>query len=249
MRSRDVAQFAALWQALRVEDSAPRRVRPAGDADAHRPWHTVMMPTASSARGTLRRSASACAMTFVVASAGPRDRMIQSAALLLGERGVSGTGMREIADCDAPRGSLQHYLRGGKDQAGIERLVDQRSGHRVGRPAAGLRVSGDGPGDQSRSILGRTQSHQPRTSWPAARRDHSTTQRGRRASRGSSPLTGSGVTPGSAFRKPGCRAQRRHRRARDRLLEGGSPCPALTAISARLRRSPGSWSSSSLLAR
>lgn len=49
--------------------------------------------------------------------------MIQSAAVLLMERGVAGTGMREIAErASAPRGSLQHYFPEGKDQVVVEAL-------------------------------------------------------------------------------------------------------------------------------
>ena len=53
----------------------------------------------------------------------PRDRMVQSAAILLMERGVAGTGMREIAEhANAPRGSLQHYFPDGKEQVVVEAL-------------------------------------------------------------------------------------------------------------------------------
>jgi len=47
----------------------------------------------------------------------PRERMVFSAAQLIRRNGVAGTGMREVvAHADAPRGSLQHYFPGGKDQ-------------------------------------------------------------------------------------------------------------------------------------
>jgi AcrR family transcriptional regulator len=47
----------------------------------------------------------------------PRERMVFSAAQLIRRHGVAGTGMREVvAHADAPRGSLQHYFPGGKDQ-------------------------------------------------------------------------------------------------------------------------------------
>ncbi|HVW42591.1 MAG TPA: TetR/AcrR family transcriptional regulator [Amycolatopsis sp.] len=47
----------------------------------------------------------------------PRERMVFSAAQLIRERGVSGTGMRDVvAHADAPRGSLAHYFPGGKEQ-------------------------------------------------------------------------------------------------------------------------------------
>jgi AcrR family transcriptional regulator len=54
----------------------------------------------------------------------PRDRMVESTALLIREHGVAGTGMREIAEhAHAPRGSLQHYFPEGKDQAVTEALA------------------------------------------------------------------------------------------------------------------------------
>jgi AcrR family transcriptional regulator len=47
--------------------------------------------------------------------------MVFSAAQLIRTQGVSGTGMREVvAHAEAPRGSLQHYFPGGKEQ-----LVDE----------------------------------------------------------------------------------------------------------------------------
>ncbi|MFJ9722366.1 TetR/AcrR family transcriptional regulator [Streptomyces sp. NPDC101209] len=48
---------------------------------------------------------------------GPRERMVFSAAQLIRRDGVAATGMREVAaHADAPRGSLQHYFPGGKEQ-------------------------------------------------------------------------------------------------------------------------------------
>jgi AcrR family transcriptional regulator len=48
---------------------------------------------------------------------GPRERMVFSAAQLIRREGVSAAGMREIAaHAQAPRGSLQHYFPGGKEQ-------------------------------------------------------------------------------------------------------------------------------------
>jgi AcrR family transcriptional regulator len=47
----------------------------------------------------------------------PRERMVRSAAQLIRRKGVSGTGLREIVvEADAPRGSLQHYFPGGKEE-------------------------------------------------------------------------------------------------------------------------------------
>jgi AcrR family transcriptional regulator len=48
---------------------------------------------------------------------GPRERMVFSAAQLIRRHGVAATGLREVvAHAEAPRGSLQHYFPGGKDQ-------------------------------------------------------------------------------------------------------------------------------------
>jgi AcrR family transcriptional regulator len=63
-------------------------------------------------------------MTYVMTSTTPRGRMVESAALLIRERGVTGTGMRDIAEhAHAPRGSLQHYFPDGKDQVVSEALA------------------------------------------------------------------------------------------------------------------------------
>ncbi len=54
----------------------------------------------------------------------PRDRMVRSAAQLIRRHGVSGTGMREIVlQADAPRGSLQYYFPGGKEELVGEALL------------------------------------------------------------------------------------------------------------------------------
>jgi AcrR family transcriptional regulator len=52
-----------------------------------------------------------------MAERGHRDRIVYQAAQHLRRAGVSGTGLRQVvADAEAPRGSLQHYFPGGKDQ-------------------------------------------------------------------------------------------------------------------------------------
>jgi AcrR family transcriptional regulator len=57
-------------------------------------------------------------------SSPPRQRMIDAAAELIRRQGVSGTGMREIVEhSGAPRGSLQHYFPGGKDQLVVEAIA------------------------------------------------------------------------------------------------------------------------------
>ncbi len=53
----------------------------------------------------------------------PRERMVRSAAQLIRRQGVSGTGMRQIVlAAQAPRGSLQHYFPGGKEELVAEAL-------------------------------------------------------------------------------------------------------------------------------
>ena len=51
----------------------------------------------------------------------PRERMIQSAALLFRERGVDGTSFTDVIDhSGAPRGSIYHWFPGGKAQLAEE---------------------------------------------------------------------------------------------------------------------------------
>lgn len=66
------------------------------------------------------------------APAAARSRMIRAAADLIRRQGVSATGMREIVQrADAPRGSLQHYFPGGKDQL-VSEAIDAASSRIVG---------------------------------------------------------------------------------------------------------------------
>jgi AcrR family transcriptional regulator len=61
---------------------------------------------------------------MAVSERGPRERMVFSAAQLIRRDGVSATGMREVAaHAEAPRGSLQHYFPGGKEQL-VNEAVD-----------------------------------------------------------------------------------------------------------------------------
>jgi AcrR family transcriptional regulator len=72
---------------------------------------------------------------------GPRERMVFSAAQLIRRDGVTATGMREVAaHADAPRGSLQHYFPGGKEQLVNEAVqwAGRYAGKRVARFLAGL---------------------------------------------------------------------------------------------------------------
>ncbi|RKS71900.1 TetR family transcriptional regulator [Actinomadura pelletieri DSM 43383] len=54
---------------------------------------------------------------MAAAERGPRERMVFSAAQLIRRDGVTATGLRDVAEhAGAPRGSLQHYFPGGKEQ-------------------------------------------------------------------------------------------------------------------------------------
>jgi AcrR family transcriptional regulator len=78
---------------------------------------------------------------MTVSERGPRERMVFSAAQLIRRDGVTATGMREVAaHARAPRGSLQHYFPGGKEQL-VNEAVDWAGGYagkRVARFLAGL---------------------------------------------------------------------------------------------------------------
>ncbi|MFC8194621.1 TetR/AcrR family transcriptional regulator [Streptomyces sp. NPDC060006] len=72
---------------------------------------------------------------------GPRERMVFSAAQLIRRDGVTSTGMREVAaHAKAPRGSLQHYFPGGKEQLVNEAVgwAGRYAGNRVARFLAAL---------------------------------------------------------------------------------------------------------------
>lgn len=71
----------------------------------------------------------------------PRERMVRGAAQLIRRKGVSGTGLREIVvEADAPRGSLQHYFPGGKDELVSDALLwaGDVSARRIGRSLSAL---------------------------------------------------------------------------------------------------------------
>lgn len=70
-----------------------------------------------------------------------RDRMVFSAAQLLRTQGVGGTGLRDVvAHANAPRGSLQHYFPGGKEQLVAEAVAwaGRYAARRVRRNAESL---------------------------------------------------------------------------------------------------------------
>ncbi|WP_225839995.1 TetR/AcrR family transcriptional regulator [Streptomyces sp. NK08204] len=72
---------------------------------------------------------------------GPRERMVFSAAQLIRRDGVTATGMRDVAaHADAPRGSLQHYFPGGKEQLVNEAVqwAGRYAGRRIARFLEGL---------------------------------------------------------------------------------------------------------------
>ena len=78
---------------------------------------------------------------MVTAGKGPRERMVFSAAQLLRHGGVAAVGMREVAEqAHAPRGSLQHYFPGGKQQVVNEAVAwaGQYAAGRVSRFLAAL---------------------------------------------------------------------------------------------------------------
>ncbi|MFF7178064.1 TetR family transcriptional regulator C-terminal domain-containing protein [Streptomyces sp. NPDC008121] len=66
---------------------------------------------------------------------GPRERMVFSAAQLIRRDGAASTGMRDVAaHAEAPRGSLQHYFPGGKEQL-VNEAVDWAGRYAAGRVA------------------------------------------------------------------------------------------------------------------
>jgi AcrR family transcriptional regulator len=73
--------------------------------------------------------------------------MVRAAAKLFRVHGVTATGLREIVEeADAPRGSLQHYFPGGKEQLITEAL--EYAGDRAGQHVERLlgRLEGSTPG-------------------------------------------------------------------------------------------------------
>jgi AcrR family transcriptional regulator len=78
---------------------------------------------------------------MAVSERGARERMVFSAAQLIRRDGVAATGMREVAaHAGAPRGSLQHYFPGGKEQLVNEAVewAARYAGNRVARFLAAL---------------------------------------------------------------------------------------------------------------
>ncbi|MFF7559846.1 TetR/AcrR family transcriptional regulator [Streptomyces pseudovenezuelae] len=78
---------------------------------------------------------------MTVSERGARERMVFSAAQLIRREGVAATGMRGVAaHAGAPRGSLQHYFPGGKEQLVNEAVewAGRYAGRRVARFLAAL---------------------------------------------------------------------------------------------------------------
>jgi TetR/AcrR family transcriptional regulator, lmrAB and yxaGH operons repressor len=73
-------------------------------------------------------------MMNVIVPSDPRRRMIQSAALLMRERGVEATSFSEVIErSGAPRGSIYHHFPGGKAQ-----LIEESTRYAGDFIAAGL---------------------------------------------------------------------------------------------------------------
>lgn len=78
--------------------------------------------------------------------------MVQSAAVLLRERGLSGTSFRDVIEhSGAPRGSIYHHFPEGKRQ--LVREAVEMSGGWVGDAISALEESGD-PVETLRAFLG-----------------------------------------------------------------------------------------------
>ena len=71
-----------------------------------------------------------------------REQMTRSAALLFGERGFSGTGLRDvIAHSSTPRGSIYHHFAGGK--AELAREAVRHAAAAVAEPVGAAARGGD----------------------------------------------------------------------------------------------------------
>jgi AcrR family transcriptional regulator len=78
---------------------------------------------------------------MVAMTPGPRERMVFSTAQLIRRDGVVATGLRDVvAHAEAPRGSLQHYFPGGKEQLVNEAVgwAGRYAGGRIDRFLAGM---------------------------------------------------------------------------------------------------------------
>jgi AcrR family transcriptional regulator len=95
-------------------------------------------------------------MTVVMTSRSPRERTVRSAALLFRERGVGRTGLRDVVEhAGAPRGSLQYYFPGGKEQLLAEAM--KWMAERAARPLHAALTADEPPTPRAvvRSLLDR----------------------------------------------------------------------------------------------
>jgi AcrR family transcriptional regulator len=95
-------------------------------------------------------------MTVVMTSRSPRERTVRSAALLFRERGVGRTGLRDVVEhAGAPRGSLQYYFPGGKEQLLAEAM--KWMAERAARPLHAALTAAEPPTPRAvvRSLLDR----------------------------------------------------------------------------------------------
>lgn len=75
-------------------------------------------------------------------TSGARDAMIDSTIVLLRERGLTGTSVRDVIEhSGAPRGSIYHHFPGGKQQLVSEAV--QRAGAAIGAAIGHFERSGD----------------------------------------------------------------------------------------------------------
>ena len=86
-----------------------------------------------------------------------REQMTRSAALLFGERGFSGTGLRDvIAHSSTPRGSIYHHFAGGKAELAREAVRHAAGGGRGSawptRRAAAIRSRRCMPGSTTGAV-------------------------------------------------------------------------------------------------
>ena len=78
--------------------------------------------------------------------AGPRERMVRSAALLIRERGAQPTAIADVLEhSGAPRGSAYHYFPGGRTQLLCEAIdyAGDYIAEKIGSGATGLDVLDD----------------------------------------------------------------------------------------------------------
>src|SRR3954466_10260464 len=79
-----------------------------------------------------------------------REKMVKSAALLLREDGVAGTGFRDVVEhSNTPRGSIAHHFPGGKKQ-----LVAEAVRYAGGLASPAMRTKASTPAEIVELIFG-----------------------------------------------------------------------------------------------